>query len=151
MRQTTHREAVQMTGTSETNPTEATRPASYSHAVAPHTAAPTAVAKSSSQAAVDEKGLDQRRSLAAADGQPLQQLRPGTQVTLTFPAGAAPAGTRHSAFLRTRGYYEHIRSYEGLPNLPELYAFRKPGRFVEFSKERYREATRQLNLTALQR
>ena len=114
-------------------------------------AAPTAVAKSSSQAAVDEKGLDQRRSLAAADGQPLQQLRPGTQVTLTFPAGAAPAGTQHSAFLRTRGYYEHIRSYEGLPDLPELYAFRKPGRFVEFSKERYREATRQLNLTALQR
>ena len=47
-------------------------------------------------------------------------------------------------FLRTKGYYEHIRDFPGLPNLPELYGFKKPGRFVEFSKEKYRAATQEI-------
>ncbi|MBC6989684.1 hypothetical protein [Hymenobacter sp. BT491] len=105
------------------------------------------------QRAIDEKGIDQRDNLAATDGRYLQQLQPGTEVTLSYQTKrAAPAAqTRRTAFLHTRGYYEHIRRYEGLPNLPELYAFRKPGRFVEFSKEKYHEMAQQLHLTAMQR
>ncbi len=95
------------------------------------------------QSAVTERGLDARAQLAATDGQYLQQLRPGTAVTLAYETAlpAPAAGTRRTAFLHTRGYYEHIRDFKGLPNLPELYAFKKPGRFVDFSKEKYRLAT----------
>ena len=50
---------------------------------------------------------------------------------------------KHTAFLHTKGYYEHVREYEGIPDMVELRHFRKPGRFIEFSKEKYQE---QLNL-----
>lgn len=113
---------------------------------------PVTLEKCRPQSALDENGVDQRDNLATDDSLYLQQLRPGMEVTLRYQTKlAAPAAqTQRTVFLRTKGYYEHIRQYEGLPNLPELYAFRKPGRFVEFSKERYHETTRQLALTALQ-
>ena len=90
----------------------------------------------------DEIGRDQRTNLAQIDGQYLQQLHPGTEATLTYRAAPlAPSfpAPRTTVFLHTRGYYEHIRQYEGLPNLPELYSFRQPGRFVEFSREKYQQ------------
>ena len=95
------------------------------------------------QSAITERGADARDQLAAADARYLQQFRPGTAVTLTYETAlpAPVAGMRRTAFLHTRGYYEHIRDFKGMPNLPELYAFKKPGRFVEFSKEKYRQAT----------
>ena len=114
---------------------------------------PTTLEKCRPQTALDEHGLDQRDNLAAPDAQYLQQPHPGMEVTLHYQSAlTAPASQpRRSTFLRTRGYYEHIRHYEGLPNLPELYAFRKPGRFMEFSAEKYHETAQQLNLTALNR
>lgn len=114
---------------------------------------PVTLEKCRPQTALDEHGLDQRANLAAADAQYLQQPHPGMEVTLHYQSALAAPATqpRRSAFLRTRGYYEHIRHFEGLPNLPELYAFRKPGHFMEFSKEKYHEAAQQLNLTALNR
>ena len=112
---------------------------------------PTAVEKCRPTTALDEAGRDQRDNLAAADGQHLRQLHPGTEVTLAYrpKPTTSTALTQRSSFLRTRGYYEHIREYQGLPNLPELYGFRKPGRFIEFSKEKYYETTQQLTLSAL--
>ena len=65
-----------------------------------------------------------------------------TALTPSTRSCSAAANTRRTAFLHTKGYYEHSREFSGLPNLPELYAFKKPGRFVEFSKEQYRAATR---------
>ncbi|WP_190242622.1 hypothetical protein [Hymenobacter lapidiphilus] len=105
------------------------------------------------QTALDEHGLDQAGNLAADDAQYLQQPHPGMEVTLSYQSRLEAPTTQpgRSVFLRTKGYYEHIRHYEGLPNLPELYGFRKPGRFMEFSQERYYETARQLNLTALNR
>ena len=114
---------------------------------------PATLEKCRPQTALDEHGRDQRDHLAAVDAQYLRQPHPGMEITLHYQSAlAAPATqTRRSAFLRTRGCYEHIRHYEGLPNLPELYAFRKPGRFMEFSAEKYHETAQQLNLTALNR
>ena len=113
---------------------------------------PTTLEKCPPQSALDEKGQDQRANLAADDAQYLRQPHPGMEVTLSYqPQLAAPAAqSQRSAFLHTKGYYEHIRHYEGLPNLPELYGFRKPGRFMEYSKEKYYDTARQLNLTAMQ-
>ncbi|SFQ50889.1 hypothetical protein [Hymenobacter arizonensis] len=93
--------------------------------------------------ATTERGADAKAALAADDANYLQQFRPGTAVSLAYETKlpAPDAQTRRTTFLRTKGYYEHIRDFKGLPNLPELYAFKKPGRFIEFSKERYQEAT----------
>lgn len=112
---------------------------------------PVTVEQCRPQTALDEHGRNQRDNLAANDARYLQQPRPGMEVTLRYQSRLVAPLTqpRHSVFLRTRGYYEHIRHYEGLPNLPELYGFRKPGRFMEFSQEKYYETARQLNLTAL--
>ncbi|OGX84465.1 hypothetical protein BEN47_16355 [Hymenobacter lapidarius] len=111
----------------------------------------TTLEKCQPHSALDEQGQDQRDQLAADDAQYLKQPRPGMEVTLRYRSQlAAPAAQpQRSVFLRTKGYYEHIRHFEGAPNLLELYAFRKPGRFMEFSKEQYRRTARQLNLTAL--
>ncbi|MBF9221077.1 hypothetical protein [Hymenobacter ruricola] len=102
------------------------------------------------QTARTERGADARAALAAPDTLRLKQLHAGTVVDLTYQCRlpAPAAGTRRSVFLRTRGYYEHVREFKGLPNLPELYAFKKPGRFIEFSKEKYHDATAQNNALA---
>jgi hypothetical protein len=96
--------------------------------------------------ALTERGADARAQLASDDADYLKQLRPGTAVALTYESRLPKpdAKTSRTAFLRTKGYYEHIREFEGLPQVAELYTFRKPGRFVEFSKERYREALREM-------
>ena len=98
------------------------------------------------QSARTERGADARPALAADDTRYLRQLQPGTAVSLHYETRlpAPTAGLQRSVFLRTKGYYEHLRDFQGLPNLPALYAFRRPGRFIEFSKERYRETTRDL-------
>ncbi|SMC00302.1 hypothetical protein SAMN00120144_1732 [Hymenobacter roseosalivarius DSM 11622] len=110
---------------------------------------PVRLEKSPPETACDEIGRNQRQVLSKVDTDYLQQLHPGTEVTLTYratpPAASQPAQHR-TAFLHTRGYYEHIRQYEGIPNLPQLYAFRQPGRFIEFSKEKYQESQREMNL-----
>ncbi|GAB3573656.1 hypothetical protein [Hymenobacter daeguensis] len=100
-----------------------------------------------------ERGTDARAQLAADDTLYLSQPRPGSVASLSYQSHlpAPAAGTRCTAFLRTKGYYEHIRDFQGLPNLPELYAFKKPGRFIEFSKEQYRAATQQFTPVLAQR
>jgi hypothetical protein len=100
-----------------------------------------------------ERGTDARAQLAADDAQYLSQPRPGSVVSLSYESHLPQpdADTRRTAFLRTKGYYEHIRDFKGLPNLPELYAFKRPGRFIEFSKEKYRATTQQLTPTLAQR
>ncbi|GAB3294771.1 hypothetical protein GCM10027511_08070 [Hymenobacter humi] len=98
------------------------------------------------KSAITERGADARAQLLADDARYLAQPRPGAVVTLTYESQlpATDAQTRRTAFLRTKGYYEHIRDFKGLPNLPDLYSFQKPGRFVEFSKERYRQVTQDI-------
>jgi hypothetical protein len=98
------------------------------------------------QRALTEKGKEVLSQLQQADDQYLEQDKPGTSVTLAFGA-SAPKGAHasRSFFLRTRGYYEHVREYNGMPDMAELYSFRKPGRFIEFSKEKYRKVMQNLN------
>ena len=115
--------------------------------------APVQLEKCRLTSATTERGADARAQLAADDALYLSQPRPGVAVSLTYQSAlpGPAANSRRTVFLRTKGYYEHIRDFRGLPNLPELYAFRKPGRFVEFSKEKYRAATRELTPALAQR
>ncbi|MBJ6108105.1 hypothetical protein JAO73_03715 [Hymenobacter sp. BT523] len=105
------------------------------------------------QSARTERGDDARAALRAADTLRLKQLHAGTVVDLTYETRlpAPAAGMRRTAFLHTRGYYEHVREFSGLPKLTELYAFKKPGRFVAFSKEEYRRASQQFAPAIAQR
>jgi hypothetical protein len=98
------------------------------------------------QAALTEKGEEMAGRLRQADTRYLEQDKPGTSVELSFEAPAPQTpGMARTFFLRTRGYYEHVREYDGLPDMAELYTFRRPGRFIEFSREKYRETMQNLN------
>jgi hypothetical protein len=100
--------------------------------------------------AINEAGQSMDAALAADDTLYARQLQPGTALTLTYQHTIPPvAGTSLSAFLHTKGYYEHVRAYEGTPDIPELFSFRKPGRFIEFSKEKYIHINKQLGFTAV--
>ncbi|MFD3001552.1 hypothetical protein ACFS7Z_14370 [Pontibacter toksunensis] len=96
------------------------------------------VQNASGSAAFTDKGEDVSGLLAGTDEKYLQQLQVGDQVELSFKA-PEPGDKKVSFFLHTRGYYEHIRDYEGMPDLLELISFRKPGKFTSFSKEKYLE------------
>jgi hypothetical protein len=113
---------------------------------------PVTLKKCKPATAINEKGQDMSLALSQKDDLYLQQLQPGTAVTITYqPALPAVSGTKLSTFLHTRGYYEHVREYEGAPDIPELISFRKTGRFIEFSKEKYREINQEMKLTAISR
>jgi hypothetical protein len=100
------------------------------------------------QGAFSETGREVSEQLRRADSLYLAQAQPGTFVSLAFraPAGAN-AYPKRTFFLQTRGYYEHEREYTGMPDLAELYSFRKPGRFIEFSREKHREVMHNLGPT----
>ena len=105
---------------------------------------PVQLDRCSLQQARNERGADERAALLADDAAYLRQPYPGTEVSLRYqPHLPAPAaGQRRTVFLHTKGYYEHIREFKGLPNVVSLYGFRRPGRFVEFSKETYQQLAR---------
>lgn len=46
---------------------------------------------------------------------------------------------QQTVFLHTRGYYELVREFKGLPEINELYKFKKPGYFSDYSRNRYLE------------
>ncbi|MGV3641840.1 MAG: hypothetical protein ACO1NZ_15050 [Adhaeribacter sp.] len=89
--------------------------------------------------AFDKAGQDVRRQLSFRDQHYLQQLAVGDAVELTYVLPQAKPGQAQSLFLHTRGYYEHVRDYEGLPDLLTLRTFEKPGRFMQFSRERHQQ------------
>ncbi len=87
--------------------------------------------------AVDERGRDVAALLRSDDDLYYVQPEVGEYALISFAAPEAAEGSARSAVLHTKGHYEIIRHPQGKPNLKLLYSFRKPGRFVEFSKEIY--------------
>ncbi|PHN01600.1 hypothetical protein CRP01_36485 [Flavilitoribacter nigricans DSM 23189 = NBRC 102662] len=82
-------------------------------------------------------GTDHTAALSADDDQYLQQLHTGDATELHFAYQPAAEGFTQSAFLHSKGYYKHVRSYAGLPAISELKKFRTPAYFSEFSKALY--------------
>ncbi|WP_205503359.1 hypothetical protein [Rufibacter psychrotolerans] len=110
---------------------------------------PLRVKKAPLTSAYAANGQQVKQLLTASDAQYLQQANVGNAVELTFAVPRQKAGQRQAWFLHTRGYYEHIRAYEGIPNLISLREFAKPGRFMQFSRERYLQLMKDNNLTHL--
>ena len=71
------------------------------------------------------------------DNQYYVQPEIGDEATLTFDVPPLPQNLRRSVFLHSKGYYEILRNPEGTPDMTLLNSFRKPGRFIEFSKEEF--------------
>lgn len=98
---------------------------------------PVAVERVKASGATSQQGWDVRHLLAADDTEYLKQFAVGDEVLLTYPIQESKPGLVQSSFLHTRGYYEHIREFEGAPDILDLLSFRRPGRFTAFSRDRY--------------
>ncbi|MDB5210197.1 MAG: hypothetical protein JWQ30_1024 [Sediminibacterium sp.] len=99
-------------------------------------------------AAVDETGKNVLDKLVSADENYLEQPLPGTVTTISYHYKPAPDGKMQTYILHTRGYYEHVRNFEGGPKLAFLEQFKKPGGFPKFSIEMYKKV-RSTNLETL--
>jgi hypothetical protein len=110
---------------------------------------PVKVAKVPAETAFDKSGQNSSHLLAATDKQYLEQFSVGDAVELTYPLPAVAPGQTQTLFLHTRGYYEHIRDYNGIPNLFTLRAFEIPGHFMQFSRDRYTQLAASNNFSHL--
>lgn len=88
---------------------------------------------------------DWKQALSETDGVYMEQITPGLRTDLIFNTNNGSSEktlankTVESVFLHTRGYYELIRNFEGAPQVTELYKFKSPGYFSEFSRQTYYE------------
>jgi hypothetical protein len=110
---------------------------------------PVAVEKVKAITAYEKSGQNIRHLVASTDKQYLVQFAVGDAVVLTYPLPADKPGQTQTLFLHTRGYYEHIRDYTGIPNLFTLRAFEKPGHFMQFSRDRYTQLAEENNYSNL--
>lgn len=110
---------------------------------------PVQVVKVKAGSAYDKSGHNVPHLVAAADAKYLEQFSVGDAVVLTYPLPEEKPGQPRALFLHTRGYYEHIREYAGIPNLLTLRAFKKPGHFMQFSRDRYAQLAEENNFHQL--
>lgn len=89
--------------------------------------------------ATDEQNRDVRGLLSNEDGNYLEQPEIGNVVTLRYRSAGTGNGQTRSYFFHTKGYYEHIRSFSGKPDIAFLKQFTQPGRFALFAKEAYQK------------
>ena len=89
--------------------------------------------------AIDETGKDATGSLCEADGKYLEQPVPGCETNITYRLPGLKQQKQYDIFFHSRGYYEHVRNYTGLPDKKLLESFKAEGAFVDFSKQLYDE------------
>ena len=88
--------------------------------------------------AVDETGKNVADKLSRVDKDYLEQPQIGNVATLSYTAPPADPSKKRSYILHARGYYEHIRSYEGAADYKFLQQFAKPGGFPQFGLNLYK-------------
>ncbi len=89
--------------------------------------------------ALDQNSKDMTALLANSDGNYLVQPNIGDEVVVNFPIKPNKENQVQSAFLKNRGYYNYIRSYEGKPDFAKLKNFREDNMFTKFSEKAYFE------------
>ena len=89
--------------------------------------------------AITQDGEDVSSLLLQADGQYHIQDKIGQAVEVSFKAPNLEAGYKRTFFIQSKGYYNYIRDYSGIPNFTELMQFRKPGYFPRFSETQFKE------------
>ncbi|MBT7789959.1 MAG: hypothetical protein HN757_13855, partial [Calditrichaeota bacterium] len=63
----------------------------------------------------------------------------GDFTILKFTTPDLSADSKRTMVLHSKGHYEIIRNPEGKPDVGLLSSFKNPGRFAEFSKQRFLE------------
>jgi hypothetical protein len=90
--------------------------------------------------AVDESGVDRLRLVMEKDSMYVVQPLPGNALFLEYAWNRqVPEGRSLSLVLEGSGHYQPIRDYAGAPKTEWLNTFRSPGRFPQFSREKYLE------------
>lgn len=102
-------------------------------------AAPLTVSYLKPSLVIDHEGNDHTAVLANDDEQYLVQANVGDVAELHYPAIQITTGQKQTVFLHSKGYYEPIRTFTGMPNLTKLYKFKNPKYLSQFSKEMYLE------------
>lgn len=87
--------------------------------------------------AIGTGALDWTSCIRNSDGLYMIQEVPGQVTEVIYKAPIAAEGQVQTVFLHSRGYYELIRDFTGLPDIIGLNKFRTPGYFSEYSKSLY--------------
>ncbi len=88
--------------------------------------------------AKDETGKDVLSLLQTEDGQYLEQPHIGNVTTITYKGATTPGiDQTQTFFLKTKGYYEHIRNFKNKPDIGFLQQFKKPGAFPKYGMALY--------------
>jgi hypothetical protein len=95
-------------------------------------------------------GSNSLAQINAKDEMYLAQENTGDAIHITFPLkNAKNPDTKTSYILYSRGYYNHVRDYEGSPQITTLLGFKSAGRFSKFSKEKLDEMTNLMRATEI--
>jgi hypothetical protein len=87
--------------------------------------------------AIDQKGGDVADLLNSDDDNYYTQSEIGDFTILKFTTPDLSADSKRTMVLHSKGHYEIIRNPEGKPDVGLLSSFKNPGRFAEFSKQRF--------------
>ena len=89
--------------------------------------------------AVDHDGLDVTDLLIQSDDSYFVMPAIGDHAILKYAVPEVVNDQKRSIFLHSRGHYEVIRNPEGRADISYLRSFRDPGKFSQFSKEKFLE------------
>jgi hypothetical protein len=88
--------------------------------------------------AIDHEGIDQVHRIRQSDTIYMEQPNVGNHLTVNFETGDPGNDSLQTCyFLKIRGYYQHVRDFEGDVNFVELIPFKNAGYFSEFSRSAY--------------
>jgi hypothetical protein len=98
------------------------------------------------QYAKDQSGKSQLNALASDDELYMKQPHTGNSTEIRFKALTPPENRAQTLFLHTKGYYLHVRNYQGEPQLKELARFDEPHYLNQFSKDEFRRFSNSFRL-----
>ncbi len=87
--------------------------------------------------------------LSYDDSRYLKQFDVGDEAIITYDVPLFNPSLTQTVYMHSKGYYEHIRDYQGRADVETLETFRKPGKLSAFSRERYHELSTRTGITAI--
>jgi hypothetical protein len=91
--------------------------------------------------ALDEKGTDVTGLISMADGKYLEQPVPGNAADIEYSFTPNTDSSMAQTFvLHAKGYYEHVRNFQGPPHIAFLKQFAKPDALSKYSLTLYQNA-----------
>jgi hypothetical protein len=92
--------------------------------------------------ATTESGKDVGQLISKNDNDYYVQKNTGDEGLVVYLDTPAIPGMKKTVFLHARGYYKHVRDYQGPPDITQLLTFGNPGRLSKFSFTNFQEFTK---------